>query len=54
MMMATDFEKIKNTWAGGEAVIVTYPITYTKEYADCYLPLEDAPESVQELYIYSP
>jgi peptide/nickel transport system substrate-binding protein len=54
MMMATDFETIKNTWAGGEAIILTYPISYTKEYADCYLSLEEAPESVQELYVYSP
>jgi peptide/nickel transport system substrate-binding protein len=54
LMMATDFETIKNTWAGGDAVILTYPITYTKEYADCYLPLEEAPASVQELYKYSP
>ena len=54
LMMATDFETIKNTWAGGEAVILTYPLSYTKEYADCYLPLEEAPASVQELYKYNP
>ncbi len=54
MMMATDFETIKNTWAGGDAIILTYPISYTKEYADCYLPLEEAPDSVQELYVYNP
>jgi peptide/nickel transport system substrate-binding protein len=54
LMMATDFETIKNTWAGGDATILTYPISATKEYADCYLPLEEAPASVQELYVYSP
>jgi len=54
LMMATDFETIKNTFAGGEAQIVSWPILYLKEYKNAYLPLEEAPESVQELYKYNP
>lgn len=54
LMMATDFETIKNTYFGGEAQILSWPITYVKEYAGAYLPLEEAPASVQELYVYNP
>ena len=54
LMMAIDFETIKNTWAGGEAQILTWPMPYVKEYKHCYLPLEEAPASVQELYAYNP
>ena len=54
LMMATDYETIKEEFCGGEAVILAWPITRTKEHADCYLPLEEAPESVKELYKYNP
>ena len=54
LMMATDFETIKNTLYGGDAQINSWPLLYCKEYADAYLPLEEAPASVQELYIYNP
>ncbi|MFC2069879.1 ABC transporter substrate-binding protein [Chloroflexota bacterium] len=54
LMMATDFETIKATWAGGEGQINTWPMPYVREYADCYLSLEEAPASVQELYVYNP
>jgi peptide/nickel transport system substrate-binding protein len=53
LMMATDFETIKNTWAGGDAQILTWPIPYFKEYKDAYLSLEEATPSIQELYKYS-
>ncbi len=60
-MMATDFETIKNDLYGGEAQIVTWPITYVKEYADAYYGMDeqgqwpsDCPESVKELYSYNP
>jgi len=54
LMMATDFETIKNTYCGGEAQILTWPVAYSKEYKGLFLPLEEAPESVQELYVYNP
>ncbi len=54
LMMATDFETIKETYCGGEAQILSWPIVEMKEYKDAYLPLEEAPASVQELYVYNP
>jgi len=54
LMMATDFETIKDTICGGEAQILSWPITYVKEYAGAYLPLEETSEAVQELYVYNP
>ena len=54
LMMATDFETIKRDYFGGDAQILSWPIHYCKEYADAYLPLEEAPESVHELYVYNP
>jgi peptide/nickel transport system substrate-binding protein len=54
LMMATDFETIKNTWAGGDAQILTWPAAYYSEYKDAYVSLSEAPASVQELYTYSP
>ncbi|MFC1959032.1 ABC transporter substrate-binding protein, partial [Chloroflexota bacterium] len=62
LMMATDFETIKNDLYSGEAQIVTYPVPYVKEYADAYYGPDpktgvwpsDSPESVKELYSYNP
>jgi peptide/nickel transport system substrate-binding protein len=54
LMMATDFETIKDTWAGGEAQINTFPILKMPEYADAYCPIEEASAEVQELYKYNP
>jgi len=54
LMMATDFETIKETYCGGEAQILSWPICEMKEFKDAYLPLEEAPASVQELYVYNP
>jgi peptide/nickel transport system substrate-binding protein len=54
LMMATDFETIKNEYFGGDAQINSFPICDVKEYHNAYLPLEEAPASVQELYVYNP
>ncbi len=54
LMMATDFVTIKNTWAGGEAQINTFPILKMNEYADAYCTLEEAGPEVEELYSYNP
>jgi len=54
LMMATDFETIKNTWAGGEAQINTFPILKMAEYEDAYCSLEEASPEAQELYKYNP
>lgn len=56
MMMATDFETIAETWGGGDAQILTFPIHYTPEDAAAFIGLDDPdmPDSVKELYVYNP
>ena len=54
LMMATDFESLKNDLFGGEADIITWPVTPVREYKAAYLSLEEAPDSVKELYTYNP
>lgn len=56
MMMATDFEIIKNDLYDGYAQILTFPIPEIKDYSDAYLGLDDPemPESVREQYVYNP
>jgi len=54
LFMATDFEALKNDLYGGEADIVTWPLTPVREYKAAYLSLEEAPDSVKELYTYNP
>jgi len=56
LMMAIDYEEIVNSLYGGEGQIVTYPISYYKEYGDAFLGLDDPemPASVKELYVYNP
>jgi len=44
LMMATDFETIRDTYCGGDAQILSWPICEMKEFKDAYLP--------QELYVY--
>jgi peptide/nickel transport system substrate-binding protein len=52
--MATDFESIKNDLFGGEADVLTWPMTPVREYKDAFLSLDDAPDSVKDLYKYDP
>jgi peptide/nickel transport system substrate-binding protein len=54
MMMATDFNKIKNEYYSGEAQIVTFPIVDVPDYHAAYLPIEEASPAAQELYKYNP
>ena len=54
LMMATDFESIKKDLFGGEADIITWPVTPVREYKAAYLSLDEAPASVKELYTYNP
>lgn len=51
LMMATDFNSIKNNYYGGEAEIVSWPANSTTLF---YEPLEKLPASTQELYKYNP
>lgn len=54
LMMATDFDAISNDLMGGEASKQSWPITPMPDFKDAYLPLEQAPASVQQLYTYNP
>ena len=53
MMMAIDWETLVDGLFGGEAEINTWPVTYNSAYAALFLPLDEAPASVQELYTYN-
>jgi peptide/nickel transport system substrate-binding protein len=56
LIMATDFETIRDTLNGGLGQILTWPFVYHPSYADLYLGLDDPmmPENVREIYTYNP
>ncbi len=54
LMMATDFEGMKKDMYGGDAEIFTWPFAPVREYADIFTPLNQMPDSIQELYKYNP
>ena len=54
LMLATDFNKIKNEYYDGRASILVWPISYNKENSAAYVPMEKLPANVQELYSYNP
>lgn len=54
LMYATDFDTIVNDLMDGEAEKQSWPITPMPDFKDAYLPLEQAPEAVQDLYKYNP
>jgi peptide/nickel transport system substrate-binding protein len=52
LMMAIDFNTLKNDLFGGEAEILAFPVTSENKRA--YMPVEDMPEEAQALYRYDP
>jgi peptide/nickel transport system substrate-binding protein len=52
MMLATDFESIVVDYFEGEAEIDVWPVN--KQTTSMYKPINELPESVQELYSYNP
>ncbi len=52
--LAIDNKKILNEYYGGEGVLLKWPVMYFKEYANAYVPLEQLPPQVQELFGYNP
>jgi peptide/nickel transport system substrate-binding protein len=50
MMLAIDQELIRDSYWQGSGVLITWPVTPTTAYLDAYMPMEELPESVQELY----
>ena len=56
LMMATDFNTIKSSLSGGVGQIETWPFPKVKGYEDLYVNNSDpdVPQSVRDLYTYSP
>jgi peptide/nickel transport system substrate-binding protein len=54
LMMATDFDTIVKDLMGGKANKQSWPITPMPDFRDAYLPLDQAPQTVQDLYKYNP
>jgi peptide/nickel transport system substrate-binding protein len=52
LMMATDFESIKKDLYAGDAEIQIWPIS--KEFTDAFVSVSQMPQTVQDLYKYSP
>ena len=50
---ATDFNKIKDEFYDGKAVILNWPLCYVKEYANAYVPMEQLPANVQALFSHN-
>ena len=54
LWLAIDNQQILDDYYGGEGTLLKWPLMEFKEYAGAYVPLEQLPESVQELYGYNP
>jgi peptide/nickel transport system substrate-binding protein len=56
LMMATDFNSIKQNYNGGNGIIIGFPYQYYPEYAGLYAGIDDPalPASVKEQFVYSP
>ena len=54
LAMAIDQPAIKEDYYGGNAELLTCPITPVEEFQGMYTPLEELPESTRELFEYHP
>lgn len=54
LSLAIDYNGIVQRYFGGHGVAVKWPIIFVKEYAGAYMPLDQMPKAVQELYSYNP
>jgi len=52
LALAMDNQKILDEYYGGEGALLTWPLSPVPEYAGAYVPLEELPAQVQELYGY--
>jgi len=50
--MAIDYESIIQNLYGGEADLLAWPFANAPGYQNAYLSLDEAPASVQEMYVY--
>ena len=54
MNMAVNKQEILDEYYGGNAVMLGYPVKTHKVWAPMYIPLEQMPASVQEVFTYDP
>ncbi|MBA7680321.1 hypothetical protein ES703_88636 [subsurface metagenome] len=54
LMMAVNHQELIDLYHEGKAELFAYPVIPIPEFRDIYTPLEEMPESVQELYGYHP
>jgi len=54
LWLAIDNKRVVDDYYGGNAVLLKWPITPVKEFMDIYVPLDQMPKSVQELFEYNP
>jgi peptide/nickel transport system substrate-binding protein len=52
LMLATDFQSIKDKLDGGDSEILSFPLANIKGYDKAYMPMDELPKSVQALYGY--
>jgi peptide/nickel transport system substrate-binding protein len=54
LMLAINHQMMIDELAGGEGILLHWPLGPVEEYSDAYVPLEELPTSVQELFTYDP
>ncbi len=54
LMMAIDYDEIIESYFSGQAEKLAWPLANIKGYDNAYMPLEEMPASVQELFSYNP
>jgi len=54
LFMAVDQQEIADTYYSGQAVAFAWPVLPIPEFADMFVPLEQFPASIREIYEYNP
>jgi len=52
--MAIDRQEMLDTFHGGRGAVLTYPIAPIADLMDVFIPLEELPSEVSEIYTYNP
>ena len=51
MMLATDYDALKDDLLGGKASMLEYPVSSI--FKNCYMPLDEMPDNVKDLFSYN-
>ncbi len=54
LAMAVDQQEIIDSYYGGNAMMITWPVSHVVEFEGVYTPLEELPEATRELFEYHP